>query len=321
MKSKSLIKYIIGFLIVAGASYFFIREFYANYDSISKFDFKINWFYLLASQFLLILVLIAGTYFWQRLLKIITSQQISLRESLAIVNTSQLAKYLPGKVWSYAFQMILLSKKGISKTVVLYANLFLAVSSLFASALLGLLYFACFSPKQTKYWLLLFFVFLIIYFGFIFLNQPCFKLLVKIFQKLFKKTINYTHIDVRWIIIFQLVYLLANAIFGITGYLLALGLGFSVSIQDIFAVAASLIIADMIGFIVLIAPGGLGVREGIMFTLLAAALGDKNMALILPIGTRIMGMISDLLLGGVGFIFLKKYYSGKDNQVNNKKLV
>jgi hypothetical protein len=215
--------------------------------------------------------------------------------------------------------MILLSKKGISKTVVLYANLFLAVSSLFASALLGLLYFACFSPKQTKYWFLLFFVFLIIYFGFIFLNQPCFKLLVKIVQKLFKKTINYTHIDVRWIIIFQLVYLLANAIFGITGYLLALGLGFSVSIQDIFAIAASLIIADMIGFIVLIAPGGLGVREGIMFTLLAAAFGDKNMALILPIGTRIMGMISDLLLGGVGFIFLKKYYSGKDNQVNNKK--
>jgi uncharacterized membrane protein YbhN (UPF0104 family) len=320
MKSKSLIKYIIGFLIVAGASYFFIREFYANYDSISKFDFKINWFYLFTSQFILIFVTFAGTYFWQRLLKMITSQQISFRESLAIVNTTQLTKYLPGKVWSYAFQMMLLSKKGISKTVVLYANLFLAVTSLLASALLGLLYFACFSPNQTRFWLLLLFIFLIIYFGFIFLNQPCLKLLIKIVQKLFKKTMNYTHIDVRWIIIFQLVYLLANAIFGITGYLLALGLGFSVSAQDIFAVAVSLIIADMIGFIVLIAPGGLGVREGIMFALLAA-LGDKNLALILPIGTRIMGMISDLLLGGLGFIFLKKTYSGKDNQGNNEKLV
>jgi hypothetical protein len=57
-----------------------------------------------------------------------------------------------------------------------------------------------------------------------------------------------------------------------------------------------------------------------MFALLAA-LGDKNLALILPIGTRIMGMISDLLLGGVGFIFLKKTYSSKDNQKNNEKLV
>lgn len=320
MKSKNLIKYIIGFLVVAGAGYFFIREFYANYDSISKFNFKINWFYLLASQLLLILVSIAGTYFWQLLLKIITSQQISFRESLAIVNTSQLTKYLPGKVWSFAFQMLLLSKKGISKTVVLYANLFLAVTSLFASAFLGLLYFACFSPNQPEFWLPLFFVFLIIYFGFIFLNQPCLKLLVKIVQKLFNKTINYTHIDVKWIIIFQLAYLLANTIFGITGYLLARGLGFSVSIQDIFAVAASLIIADMIGFIVLIAPGGLGVREGIMLALLGV-LGDKSIALILPIGTRIEGMISDLLLGGVGFIFFKKYYSGKDNKVNHKKLV
>ncbi len=320
MKNKSIIKYIIGFLIVAGAGYFFIREFCNNFDSISKFEFKINWFYLLTSQFMLILVALAGTYFWKWLFEIITLQQISFRESLAIVNTSQLTKYLPGKVWSYAFQMMLLSKKGISKTVVLYVNLFLAVTSLFASAFLGLLYFACFSPNQTKFWLLLLFVFLIIYCGFIFLNQACLKLLIKIVQKLFKKTINYTHIDVRWIIIFQLVYLLANAIFGITGYLLALGLGFSISAQDIFAVAVSLIIADSIGFIVLIAPGGLGVREGIMFALLAA-LGDKNLALILPIGTRIMGMISDLLLGGLGFIFLKKTYSSKDNQKNNEKFI
>jgi uncharacterized membrane protein YbhN (UPF0104 family) len=313
MKSKNLIKYIIVVLIVVGASYFFIREFYANYDSISKFNFKINWFYLLTSQLLLILISIAGTYFWQLLLKIIASQQINFRESLAIVNTSQLTKYLPGKVWSYALQMLLLSKKGVSKTVVLYVNLFLAVTSLFASAFLGLLYFACFSSSQTKFWLPLFFVFLIIYFGFIFLNQPFLKLLVKIVRKLFKKTINYIHIDLRWIIIFQLVYLLANAIFGITGYLLALGLGFSVSVQDIFAVAASLIIADMIGFIILIAPGGLGVREGIMLGLLGV-LGDKTIALILPIGTRIEGMISDLLLGGLGFVFLKKYYSGKDKK-------
>ncbi len=319
MQSISIIKYLVGALIVAGTCYFFIREFYYNFDSISKFKIHINWFYLLAAQFILIGVTLAGTYFWQRLLRIITSQQISFRESMAIANTSLLAKYLPGKVWSYAFQMLLLSKKGISGTIVLYANLFLTVTSLFASAFLGLLYFACFSPTNKRLWLLLFFVFLIIYLGFIFLNQPCLKLLIKIVQKIFKKTINYTHIDVRWIILFQLVYLLANAIFGITGYLLALGLGFSVSMQDIFAVAASLIIADMIGFIVLIAPGGLGVREGIMFALLAA-LGDKNMALILPIGTRIMGMISDLLLGGVGFMFLKKYYSVKDRREKDKTL-
>ncbi|MGV8059410.1 MAG: lysylphosphatidylglycerol synthase domain-containing protein [Smithellaceae bacterium] len=320
MQNKSLIKYLIGFLIVAGASYYFIREFYANYDSISKFDFKINWFYLSVSQFILIFVTFAGTYFWQRLLEMITSRQISFKESIAVVNTSLLAKYLPGKVWSYAFQMLLLSKKGISKTVVLYANLFLVVTSLFASAFLGLLYFAYFNHGQTNFWLLLLFVFLIIYVGFIFLNQPCLKLLIKIVQKLFKKTINYTHIDIKWIILFQLLYLLANAIFGITGYLLALGLGFSVSIQGIFAIAASLIIADMIGFIVLIAPGGLGVREGIMFALLAA-LGDKSLALILPIGTRIMGMITDLILGGVGFIYLRKFYSGKDSLVNDEKLM
>lgn len=313
MQNKSFIKYIIGILVVSAACYFFVREFYYNFDSISRFKFNINWFYLFTSQLLLILVALAGTYFWQLLFSIITSQRISFKESLAIVNTSQLSKYLPGKVWSYAFQMVLLSKKGISKTVVLYVNLFLVVSSLFASALLGLLYFLWFSPDQSKLWLFLLVVFLIIYFVFIFFNQPFLKVLVKIIQKLFNKTINYSNVEVRWIVIFQLAYLLANVAFGFTGYLLALGLGFPVSGQYIITIAASLIIADFIGFIVLVAPGGLGIREGIMFALLAS-LGDKNLALILPVGTRIMSMISDLLLGGVGFIFLRKYYFSKNNR-------
>jgi len=316
MPSKSFIKYIIGIFIVSGVSYFFVREFYYNFDSISKFKFIINWFYLFASQLLLILVALVGIFLWQFLFIIITSKKISFKESLAIVSTSQLSKYLPGKVWSYAFQMVMLSKKGTSKTVVLYVNLFLVVSSLFASALLGLLYFVLVPSDQSQFWLLLLIVLLIIYSAFIFLNKPFLKLLVKIIQKLFNKTINYSDMEVRLIVLFQLVYLLANTAFGFTGYLLALGLGFSVSVQDIFAIAASLIIADFIGFIVLVAPGGLGIREGIMFAILAT-LGDKNLALILPLGTRIMSMISDLLLGGVGFFFLRKYYFSKNNRGND----
>lgn len=316
MRNKSFIKYIIGILVVSGACYFFIREFYYNFDSISKFEFIINWFYLIASQLLLILVALVGIYLWQLLFIIITSKKISFKESLAIVSTSQLSKYLPGKVWSYAFQIVLLSDKGISKTVVLYVNLFLLVSSLLASALLGLLYFLLLSPDQSKLWLLLLFVFLIIYVAFIFLNKPFLKLLAKIIQKLFNKTINYSDIEVKLIVLFQLAYLLANIAFGFTGYLLAIGLGFSVSVQDIFAIAAALIIADFIGFIVLVAPGGLGIREGIMFAILAT-LGDKNLALILPLGTRTISMISDLLLGGVGFIFLRKYYFSKNNRRND----
>lgn len=305
MQNRIKIKYLISFLVVVGISYFFVREFYRNYDSLSKFEFNIKWIYLLAAQFLLILLSLVGTYSWKLLLAIITpDKSISFIESVAIVNTTQLTKYLPGKVWSYAFQMLWLSKKGFSKTIVLYANLFLMLSSLFASSFLGLLYFACFSHSNKKLWLLLFLAFLIGYLGFIIFNQYCLKIVIKIAQKLFKKTINYTHINVGWVIMFQFVYLLANAIFGITGYFLALGLGFSFGFNDIFAISASLIISDMIGFIILIAPGGLGVREGIMFTLLEV-LGNKNLSIILPIGTRIIGMISDVILGGIGFYIIK----------------
>jgi hypothetical protein len=153
-------------------------------------------------------------------------------------------------------------------------------------------------------WILLFLAFLIGYSGFVIFNQYCLKIVIKIAQKLFKKTINYSYINVGWIILFQFMFLLVNAIFGLTGYFLALGLSFSVGLNDIFVISASLIISDMIGFIILIVPGGLGVREGVMFALLQA-LGNKNLSLILPIGTRIIGMISDVILGGIGFYIIK----------------
>lgn len=315
---KNIIKFLIGILVVAGAGYYFIKEFYANYDSISQFELNIHWIYLLASQVLLMAVALGGTYFWQLFLKIITGHRISFKESLSIVNTSQLTKYLPGKIWSYAFQMLLLSRYGISKTVVLYTNLFLVASSLMASTLLGLLYFAISSPAGDHFWLSVFLVFLFIYLGFIIFNQRCLKALIVVFGKVFKRNIHYTPVEIKWIVLFQILYLTANALFGLTGYLLAAGLGFSVSSHDIFAIAAFLIIADSVGFIVLIAPGGLGVREGVMFALLAA-LGDKNMALILPVGTRLMSMVSDLLLGGAGFILLKKLYSARANPESEEK--
>jgi hypothetical protein len=230
MRNKILIKYIIGFLVFAGAGYFFIAEFYKHYDSISRFEFNLRWRYLLVAQFLLIVVSLAGTYSWKILLEIISSQKITFQESIAIVNTSQLTKYLPGKVWSYALQMMLLAKRGVSKTIVLYINLFLMMTSLFASAFLGLLYFACFSFNDNNFWFILLSIYIAFYLAFIFLNQYCLKIVIKIVQKIFKKTLEYTPVNVGLIVIFQISYLLINSIFGLTGYLLALGLGFTVGI-------------------------------------------------------------------------------------------
>jgi hypothetical protein len=57
-----------------------------------------------------------------------------------------------------------------------------------------------------------------------------------------------------------------------------------------------------------------------MYALLGA-LGNKNIALILPLGARIIGMLSDLLLGVLGFVFLRKIYSCDDNYKSNEKIV
>jgi uncharacterized membrane protein YbhN (UPF0104 family) len=86
------------------------------------------------------------------------------------------------------------------------------------------------------------------------------------------------------------------------------GIGLEVADKRIFSVMSAMIISDVVGFLAVIVPGGLGVREGVMYFLLK---GETSGALflILPIATRIVGMSVDILLGTIGFILLKRLTS------------
>jgi uncharacterized membrane protein YbhN (UPF0104 family) len=86
------------------------------------------------------------------------------------------------------------------------------------------------------------------------------------------------------------------------------GIGLEVADKKIFSVMSAMIISDVVGFVAVIVPGGLGVREGVMYFLLK---GDTSGALflILPIATRIVGMLVDILLGTMSFVLLKRLQS------------
>ena len=68
---------------------------------------------------------------------------------------------------------------------------------------------------------------------------------------------------------------------------------------------SSMMLSDVIGFLTVIVPGGLGVREGVMYFILK---GDtpKTLSLILPIASRIISMLVDVTLGTIGIVLLKK---------------
>ena len=68
---------------------------------------------------------------------------------------------------------------------------------------------------------------------------------------------------------------------------------------------ASMMISDVIGYIgIHFVPGGLGVREGVMYFMLQGV-SNAVFPLVLPIATRVVSMLADLCAGTISFILLK----------------
>ena len=70
-------------------------------------------------------------------------------------------------------------------------------------------------------------------------------------------------------------------------------------------VVGSTLVADVAGFLAIIVPGGLGVREAMMYAILGGQ-ASGALALILPVTSRLLNMGVDLLLGGIAFKLLPR---------------
>src|SRR5262249_12241103 len=91
-----------------------------------------------------------------------------------------------------------------------------------------------------------------------------------------------------------------------SAYVVSLAVGYSISFNDGLLVASSSLVADVIGFVAFFVPGGLGVRESVMFLLLnGVAVG--SLPLVLPLATRSVNMFVDVVLGATALKLLRKY--------------
>jgi uncharacterized membrane protein YbhN (UPF0104 family) len=139
-------------------------------------------------------------------------------------------------------------------------------------------------------------------------NSTIFNGLIFLFNKIYKKDIHYFNISKKLLVQLHLVYFISAFCFGLAAYFMCFGIGLEVANKRIFSVMSAMIISDVVGFLAVFVPGGLGVREGVMYFLLK---GDTSSTifLILPIATRIVAMLVDIVLGAIGFVLLRRLQS------------
>jgi uncharacterized membrane protein YbhN (UPF0104 family) len=301
------LQYLLAAIAITAMVYFFYDQFKRNWDSIQAYHFSLNGYYLAAAFAAMLIAFLMDTYIWQICMNHYLNKKLGFLESIAFLNTSNLFKYIPGKLWVYTVQIALMTKKNIAKSLVLYVNFVCLLCVIIVSTIYGLYYlFFCLKILPMRISILLFGFLILVDFAFIMWNTSVINWLIIKINKFFKREILPIKIE-KWLILYiQFLYLVAWIPPGIGAYFLAKGIGLAVASSDMFALISSMSVSWIIGYIAIFTPGGLGVREGIMFLMLKQFSNVKT-ALFLPLATRLIYIIVELLLGITGILIGMKY--------------
>ncbi|KQC10671.1 MAG: hypothetical protein APR62_11710 [Smithella sp. SDB] len=310
MAYKKHLKTLLSIVVVTLFGVFFYKEFKENWESVRTFHLQVNWGYILVGILMIIANYLCTTLGWHMGISCLDKNaKIKYSQSIALVNISQLGKYIPGKLWSYVVQIYWLASKGVPKTTALYLNAMTAVLPVLVSLLMGsFLLMMCSDWHHLKTGLTILICLLIIVNLLIF-NRNIMKLFVDMVSRISGRKFVFRQLSTSRILSMELFYIIGAFFWGLAGCFIAMGMGINLNISKIISISSAMLLGDVIGFLILIVPGGLGVREGTMYLILRNADGIQ-FALIFPMIIRLITLIADLIMGVVSVLIIgrKKYF-------------
>jgi len=305
---KKTVRISASLLIIILIGYFYSAEVRKNWASLQDFKLNLNVFFLLVSLFFYLLSYLLDTYTWQVCIhRHLGRRELDFFQSIAVVNGSGLLKYLPGRIWTYTAQLLWLNKFNISKSLILYVNVLCIAGAMIVSLYLGVIYSAAYTDIMNTATITLAFAALIalniIYISWnsLFMNKA-----LAMASRILKREIHPIKGSKALLLFIQFMYACSWSLMGLGGYFLARGIGLDIAFTSIIALLASMSLSWLVGYLVILSPGGLGIREGIMLLMLNGVVNTQT-ALIFPILSRLMSLMAEALLGLVALSFGMKY--------------
>lgn len=297
---KPALRHLLTASILACVGYFFWRALQSNWASLSALELRPNYLFVALTIGATPLGTLVSTWAWHKTVNSLAQggARIRFAQSFATLNTSSLAKYLPGKVWAYALQVYWLASLGFSKSLVLYVNLINLGIALITHVILGLVCWLLASDGLSAPALLALILVLIVDLLCILFSGTALNLGIRLLNRLLKRQLSYFWISPRLMLELHAAHFVAAAVSGLAAFLLCFAIGHGVGARQGMLVTSASLIADVAGYLAFMVPGGLGVREGLMFAMLGGA-ASGPLALMLPLGMRLLSMASDIVLGTV----------------------
>jgi hypothetical protein len=253
------------------------------------------------------LAFLTDTWIFQRCVnRYIRPQLLSFFMGFTLLNTSNMLKYLPGTVWGYTAQIVWFAKKGVPIASVVYLNALCSLTAILTSLLIGSacsLYYAATLGNKVM-WLFLFFLILDVLF--LALGSRFMHLFFRYLYIFFKKEFHILPIASSFLFSLHLVYLSQWFFLGLGGYFALRGIGLEPAFSHIYAIIFSLALSWVIGYLTIVAPGGIGVRESVMYAILQH-ITDVPTSLMLPIVMRLLYLLVDVCLGVLGSSLAMKW--------------
>lgn len=293
------IRRILAALVVLVIFFFLIRSLVRNWHQIPFADLRFNPFYLFLSFFFLLATFLIFVKAWQAIIRSLEGD-ISYPFAFWVMAASQTAKYVPGGVWFALGRVYLaksekLSAEKIGVSVIIETGL-----TFLAGILLFFLALSLAHPENLVNYLLLIPVFL---FFLLVLYPPVLERLVKIGLKIIKRPP--VRIKMRYGSLLGIAfYFFGLWLAQIVGYFLLINALYPVSLSQFPALSAVYIISWMAGFIIILAPGGLGVREGTM-TLLLSSIIPSALAIGISFLSRVWITVFEVAVFFAGLIIYR----------------
>ncbi|MEO0095117.1 MAG: lysylphosphatidylglycerol synthase domain-containing protein [candidate division WOR-3 bacterium] len=283
-----------------------LRSLIISWNKIPLEKISFNWTYLLSAFAILFFCFCYGSYSWKITLKMF-GENISFRKSLEIIALTQVGRYIPGKVWAIAGQSILAKRENISiqnaVTSVVLMNVGYVIANLIITSL-------CIGLSTIRFSLFSSFILVFIFIGGLCLMHPfIINKIIHTVKKLFKKDISIDRVPITFLNSLTLV-----IIFVVGGIIQAIGFCFLVhSFYDLKLEIYPLIIGSyagawVLGFLAIIMPAGIGVKEGALAYFLSFYI-PHSVAIISSILARVWITVGELVLFTLFAKNLRKYFS------------
>ena len=298
--TKKIIKNILGWLIAIFIFYILFKTIYKHRDELANWKWRIDWFNAAVSFVTLMFAYVTGSLAWRTLIAGF-GIKLRLHESFRVIYLANLGRYVPGKVWQVVGMVGLAKEVNVPTPVALASFALIQIYAL--PAVFGIIPVTLQMgnlPDSMTVMLDILYIFMaavIVIFLVLFFRPGSLNwALNKILKLLKKEPVQYNPTLKNRIQILTL-YIITWALLGTSFHFFIIALLSESQIPLIFS-AGTYITAYTFGYVALVAPAGLGVREGMMSALLATRLGGPvaaSMAIINRVWITLIELIVTLL--------------------------